>query len=359
LLAGKINQNIRLPSIKFFSEKNNPTPSLNENLFLDENNNSYGLKRSLVKVTQNPTADLQYFKSFTPTQAFLISTPKVQPTITQVLVFFTPTPTDTAIVNNPTFTPVPTVVFTPTPTPTPRPTSTPTPRPYNCPSSSNESYRTIVPTREPDNMPISGDPVESAELNLRHRGFGLVNESPVLISREGNTYGLDNLMPPQISTLFNGPIPTIVKTYIVYAWDFRNKKSLAPQSATPNFKVHLIGLNANPGQRLYGLRAGRKINSNGDVFMVLYASQKDITFTHSASDPLMGGYLFYFIDICVDPNLLRKYQESQASGRRTLPVVSPGQVFGYASNTDIKVAVRDTMSFMDPRYKEDWWFYSR
>jgi len=301
--------------------------------------------------------------------------PSITPTVFEsfglVTVRFQPTPTSTPI---PTYTPNPIPTLTPTfiipnlETTTIVPTlikatATPLPTkvfdPNSCPKSSNHSYGSITPQRNIDDMPLNSDPVNNPEINLRLRGFGPVNESTDLISRNGNNYGLDIKMPPQISTLFGGPIPQIIKTYIVYAWDFKNQKSLAPQSATPNFKVHLVGLDAQPGQKLYGLKAGRKINSKGDVFMVLYANEKDITFTHSASDTLMGGYLYFFIDICVDPNLLNKYKELNDLGRNQLPVVGPGQVFGYASNVDIKVGIRDTMSFMDPRYREDWWFYNQ
>ncbi|MDO8610188.1 MAG: hypothetical protein Q7R95_06560, partial [bacterium] len=150
--------------------------------------------------------------------------------------------------------------------------------------------------------------------------------------------------------------PQIAKTYIVYGWNFDSNKSAAPDPATPNYKVTMIGLQNNPGQKLVGLQAGRDIGG-GNVFMVLYATNKDIVFTHSPSDTLLGGYLFFFLDICVDPNLLSAYQQANASGRNNLPVISPGQVFGTAGQSDIKVVVRDTMSFMDTRYNEDWWDY--
>jgi hypothetical protein len=277
----------------------------------------------------------------------------------------TPAPTLTTVKFVPTLTPtiIPTLVITKiiptliTETPLPSPTAV-----FNngsCPETSNQFYNSIRAERSSGDMPLNGDPVDNPEINLRLRGFGPVNEGANLISRHGNNYGLDDQMPPQISSLFGGPLPQIIKTYVVYEWDFDNHKSLAPQQASPNFKVHLIGLQAREGQRLVGLKAGRKIDGNGDVFMVLYATKTDITFTHSSSDSLLAGYLFYFLDICVDPNLLAKYEADNAAGRIQLPVVAPGQVFGYASKMDIKVGIRDKMSFVDPRYQEDWWFYGQ
>lgn len=244
-------------------------------------------------------------------------------------------------------------------TPTTIPSPTQTLSSSGCSTTSSQSYNSIGAERSSGDMPLNGDPANSPEINLHLRGFGPVNEGTNLISRNGSTYGLDDQMPPQISSLYGGPVPQIAKTYIVYGWDFQNSKSLAPEPATPNYKVTMLGLAASPGQKLLGLKAGRKIDAAGDVFMVLYATKNDIAFTHSPSDSLLGGYLFFFLDICVDPNLLAAYQKDNAGGRGQLPVVGQGQVFGYAGTSDVKVVVRDTMSFMDTRYKEDWWFYGQ
>jgi len=206
---------------------------------------------------------------------------------------------------------------TPTPKPTLKlimPTVVPTLRPVNCPTTSSQGYNSIRAERSNDDL-IFGDPATSPEINLRLRGFGPVNEGTNFISRNGSTYGLDDQMPPQISSLFGGPVPQIIKTYVVYEWDFDNGKSNAPNPATPNYKVHVLGLSASPGQKLVGLKAGRQIDPAGDVFMVLYATQNDIVFTHSNSDTLMGGYLFYLLDICVDSNLLKAYQQANSGGR--------------------------------------------
>ncbi len=304
--------------------------------------------------------------------SFFTSTPRKTPA--PITVFFSPTPTlidfKPFVYNTPVFlkTPVPTTpVFLETivPTkiiPTPTLTSTPTPTPLpisvasNCPITSNENYQSMRAERSDADLIVNGPVENSPEINLRLRGFIQVNESTNLISRNGNNYGLDRIMPPQISSLYGGPIPQIIKTYRIYEWDFKNNKTAAPKTATPNFPVHMLGLAATPGQKLYGLKAGRRIGGN-NVFMVLYANKKDIVFTHSNSDTLLGGYLFYFLDICVDPNLLAKYHTDNAQGRKNLPVIATGQIFGYADNSDVKVVVRDTMSFMDTRYKEDWWFY--
>ncbi len=267
----------------------------------------------------------------------------------------------------PTNTPAPPIKLQPTVKPTAtkipnpaitKPIITPIPMGGSCPTTSSQSYSGIRADHTPDDL-IIGNPETSPEINLRLRGFTEVSEGTGFVSRHGDKYGLDDKMPPQISTLFGGPRPQIIKTYRIYEWDFDSKKSLAPQTATPNFKVHMIGLAAPSGQKLVGLQAGRQINAQGDVFMVVYATNRDIVVTHSTGDTLLGGYLFYFLDICVDPNLLAAYESADAEGRSQLPVIGAGQVFGYAGNTDVKVSIRDTMSFMDERYNEDWWDYGK
>lgn len=274
---------------------------------------------------------------------------------TTILITEKPFPTLTTQVSK---TPSPTAKLTIKPTAKLTPKPTPTIASFaECPTTSNQTYQSMTAERSNADMPINGPVENSPEINLRLRGFTQVNEGTNLISRNGNNYGLDPIMPPQISSLYGGPIPQIIKTYRIYEWDFQNNKTGAPQTATPNYPVHMLGLSATPGQALVGLKAGRDIGG-GNVFMVLYATKNDITFTHSPSDTLLGDYLFYFLDICVDPNLLAKYQTDNAQGRNELPVIATGQVFGYAGNSDVKVVVRDTMSFMDTRYKEDWWFYT-
>lgn len=241
--------------------------------------------------------------------------------------------------------------------PTRTPTVPATPPVFACPTTSTKTYSSIgVSASDPEKL--KGDLSKNPEVNLFLRGYGEVNQGTSLISRNGSTYGLDDKMPPQISSLFGNAYPKIVKTYIVYEWDFQNGKSLKPNPATPNYPVHVLGLQTTAGQPMLGLKAGRDIGG-GNVFMVLYATKNYIMFTHSGGDNLSDGYLFYFFDFCVDPNLLAEYNRDNEGGRSRLPVIAPGQVFGYGTGSDAKIVVRDTMSFMDTRYKEDWWEYGK
>lgn len=222
----------------------------------------------------------------------------------------------------------------------------------SCPTSSNQTY--ISPPLNP-NKPnkIKFDPAKNPETNINLRGWYEVNEGKDLISRHGDNYGLDPNMPPQISTLFTSHYPKIIKTYRVNAWNYENNHNLPGQSATPNFAVHMLGLEATPGEPLVGLKAGH--------FLVRYATRNYILMTNGDEDEWDedddGGYPFYFLDICVDPNLLAAYEADNAGGRNQLPRISTGQIFGYAMTNEVKFVIRDTLSFMDSRYIEDWWEY--
>jgi hypothetical protein len=265
-----------------------------------------------------------------------------------------PIPTQKPVVFYPTaINPSPTIRLLPSPSPTP----TSSPPSFSCPTNSNQSYRTLSQDPNKKNR-VNFDLSTHPDTNLYLRGWKEVSEKKELISRNGNNYGLDSIMPPQISTLYGGIVPQIIKTYRIYEWDFDKNKSAAPQTATPQFPVHMLGLKAYPGQPLLGLKAGRTIDGT-NVFLVMYATKNYILLIHAAND-VWGpegpeGYTFYFLDICVDPNLLAKYQQNNVQGRTQLPVIAPGQIFGYAKTNEVKIIVRDTMSFMDTRYKEDWW----
>lgn len=223
---------------------------------------------------------------------------------------------------------------------------------FSCPTSSGQSYDSIRPDTAASRKIRS--PEGNPEVNISLRGWTEINAEKQPIGYGGDT---DPNSPPSIGSVFAGHLPQIVKTYIINDWDYANGKPIPGKSATPAYPVHLIGLSGAPGEPLLGLMAGRKIYQDFTL-MVLFATPTSILFSHSTGDlapPDDDGYPFYFIDLCVDPNLLALYQKDAADGRNVLPAIRAGQIFGYVKDTDVKVAVRDTGSFMDPRAKKDWW----
>lgn len=343
------------------------TPKINSFLITSLPARTLSYMATLVKRPPTPTPTPIPTIPVRPT---LMTETTVQPTIPG----YNPTVNPTTAYTSPTATRTPTSGYsraTPTVKPTKVPKNTPTktqtyptstpvptqPPQGSCPTSSGQSYSHIrVSPNDPEKL--RGAVEQSPDVNINLRGYVAVDESTELQSRHGNNYGLDDKMPPQISSLYGGAFPQIIKTYRVYEWDFNNNRSLAPQTASPNFSVHMIGLSASKGQSLLGLRAGRSIDGT-NVFMVLYATKNYILFTHSNGDNLFDGYLYYFLGLCVDSNLLAAYNSDAGGGRAQLPVIGTGQVFGYGGSEDVKVVIRDTMSFVDPRAKEDWWTYGQ
>jgi hypothetical protein len=53
--------------------------------------------------------------------------------------------------------------------------------------------------------------------------------------------------------------------------------------------------------------------------------------------------------------LLALYRAKDAAGRKELPALRNNERFANASGSAIKVAIRDTGSFMDPRVRKNWW----
>jgi len=334
------------------------TPTLNGSFIasLPQRTGSFFTSFFEVKATPSPIPE--------PTEPPLI---QLRPTL---VVSSNPLPTSslkaTSSPSYPTSIPTtipPTTIPTKTPSPTkkPSPTISPPIQTGSCPTTSNNSYTTIRQNPNSRNR-LKFNLATNAETNVALRGYFEVNESTSLISRNGNKDGLDPNMPPQISTLFQNHYPKIIKTYDINNWDYENNKPIPGQSATPAWKVHIIGLEATPGEALVGLKAGRTVDGS-HVFLVMYAEKNFIMMVHSNEDTWdetgPSGYPFYFLEICVDPNLLALYEKNNAEGRNELPGVASGQVFGYAKTNEVKMTLRDTMSFMDPRYKEDWWEYNQ
>ncbi|MFH1434548.1 MAG: hypothetical protein ABIJ56_02410 [Pseudomonadota bacterium] len=69
----------------------------------------------------------------------------------------------------------------------------------------------------------------------------------------------------------------------------------------------------------------------------------------------MKGYTIHIVGICVEPDLLSLYEESNDSGRGNLPALSGDQPLGRARGDQVLVSIRDTGAFMDPRSRKDWW----
>lgn len=240
-------------------------------------------------------------------------------------------------------TPTPILILTLIPTNRPSPSPT---KSTICPQTSQQSYQKV---KTASSYTFDSPAKNHPEINLELRGYVEVQEKAGLVRYGGDT---DHLALKINSIFADGRVPTIMKTYQVYAWDYvYNKRSSKTEAAWP---VSLIGLKAISGESLVVPPSGRNITETLQL-MVLYADENRITFTNSLGDNWTDGYILHVEDICTDPNLIATYNEANATGRHYLPALPRGQVFGTAKTNEVKVAIRDSGEFMDPRSDKDWW----
>ncbi len=244
---------------------------------------------------------------------------------------------------------LPILIPTINPSPTAKktsPTSTPTPKSIACPKTSSQNYQTV----QTNSDYTLGSPAEThPEINLGLRGYVEVNEKTDTVHYGGDT----DPQALKINSIFtDGRKPKVAKTYKVHAWDYaNNRRSNDAENAWP---VSLIGLASTPGESIVVPPSGRSISGDLEL-MVLYADENRVTFTNSVGDNWTDGYILHVEDICTDPDLISAYQNANASGRGSLPALPRGQVFAIAKGSEVKVAIRDSGQFMDPRSDKDWW----
>lgn len=218
-----------------------------------------------------------------------------------------------------------------------------------CPVTSQAVYHTI---------PIEGSPVDrpapvNPDLNLSIRGYRTASAALGLVEINGPT----DDDAPQLAGITSGKIPTFSAGYQVFDWDWACVSGphgcrSAPISDVP---VTLLALSSRAGDPIRAPARHAEIYGGGYVTMVLYAEEQRITLTYTRRDTPAVGYVVHIEDVCVDPNLLALYRQSDTSGRRQLPALHHAEALGVAVGDQFKVAVRDSGQFMDPRSRKDWW----
>jgi uncharacterized protein YraI len=239
------------------------------------------------------------------------------------------------------------------------PTATPAavaPSSDGCPTTSSNSYGLL-----PRDGPASDRPDrEHGDLNLGLRGYGVTDAPASLVDYNGASDG----NAPQFSGMFQpNRMATIQSTYRVNLWVFESDKcNGAPNgcrgSAITDWPVTMIGLATNPGESISIPSRAPEIGP-GYQALVLYADTTRITLNYTRQDNISYGYVVYIENVCVDPNLLALYRaQNDANGWRSstsLPALRNGQPLGTAAGGEVRVAIRDTATFLDPRSRKDWW----
>lgn len=213
-------------------------------------------------------------------------------------------------------------------------------KPVNC-QLPGVSYHTlsIIPP------PFGGDASQNIEYNLGYRGYA-PTVAPLQLVPLGPVH---DPTAPQFPTLFaDGRLPTFTAAYQRYRWqDGQPVDTYSPWDTT------VLGLGVTPGEPIRAPDSGYDIG--GYDALLLYADAQRVTLKYTREDSVAVGYTVYIEDVCVAPQLLALYETMDGNGRNQLPALNGGQPIGRATGSEIKVAVRDSGHFLDPRSCNDWW----
>ncbi|MBK7895953.1 MAG: hypothetical protein IPJ90_13965 [Anaerolineaceae bacterium] len=167
-----------------------------------------------------------------------------------------------------------------------------------------------------------------------------------------NYAGNNDPNAPQLDTLFApARVPNFSSAHQIYRWDWGCNCRL---NLIDSWPTTLLGMDTAVGEAIHVPDSGYDIGGGNDV-MVLYATDNRITLKYTREDNVVYGYTIHIEDVCVDPALVSLYNSLNAAGRSQLPALPGGQAFGRAAGSEIKVSIRDTGSFLDPRSRKDWW----
>ena len=247
----------------------------------------------------------------------------------------TPTPIDQGTLPVATHVYLPVVANQVPPTPTPPPTPT--------------TVFTLIPVVPP---PVDRPAATNPDLNLAIRGYAPITAALALIDVGGDT----DPNAPQLAAIFDPPrLPTLMRTYQVYDWNWACGVDGCRGQPLGNPEVTLIAVATTPGEALYIPSRIPEIHGGGFRALVLYATAAQITLAYTRQDTAAVGYLVHLAGIAVDPALVALYEAQNATGRASLPALHNNERLGRALTDTLLIAIRDTGSFMDPRSRKDWW----
>lgn len=280
---------------------------------------------------------LTSFGSITKTDNQLANAPSTNPTNS---ISNTPTPGSL-----PTVSPTATSMITPTITPTSTPIP-PSPTSVACATTSTNTYQTVGITP----LTINPPPESHPDINMAVRGYKLTTKALLGLVSIG---GPGDTKAPQLATLLARGVPTFTHAYQIYSWNWTTNQR---GDLDTEWQATVLGFGTNVGENLHVPNSGYLINAPLNLqTLVLYATQTSITLKYTMEDTAATGYTLHVDGFCTDPNLLKAYNAAQNSGRNTLPALAGNQVFGTASSPEVRVAIVDSGSYMDPRSGKDWW----
>ena len=206
-------------------------------------------------------------------------------------------------------------------------------------------------------VPVQGPPVDrpaaiNGDLNLSLRSYITTTAALTLV----NINGPIDPDAPQLDGLFNPPrLPIFTAAYRVYDWNWSCSANGCPGAPLTEPPVTLLEMAVTPGEPIRIPTRNAPIFNGDYKALVLYAEERRITLAYTREDTPAIGYVVHLEDVSVDPALLTLYTQLNAAGRSQLPALHNAETLGFAAGNTIKVAIRDTGSFMDPRSRKDWW----
>ncbi|MBK7401126.1 MAG: hypothetical protein IPJ34_33960 [Myxococcales bacterium] len=214
-----------------------------------------------------------------------------------------------------------------------------------CPTTPWATSYDLVPTVGP----VSDRPADThPDLNLKIRGFSPTTGTLGLIAVGGPT---DALAPRLYTLLVDSGTPSFVGNLRVHGWDWGSMKSTGPITDPA---VTMVAWSTTVGQAVRLPKSGYSV-APGRGARVLFLDDDSLTLKLTGEDNVVSGYTLHILDLCIEPNLRKAYVDANTKGRKALPALAPLQVFAKARGDRVRVAIRDTGSFMDPRVEKDWY----
>ncbi len=213
-----------------------------------------------------------------------------------------------------------------------------------CPTGPGRAYNQLSVSSPPTDRPAE----VHADINLTLRGYVSNQSHAGLINA-----GVDaDPKAPQLPGLFGDyRLPAFRTVYQVHDWDWSTNSR---GSLLAHWSVSLAGFGVQPNEPIFLPPSGYDIGQ-GFQALVLYATRERITIKYTREDNVIWGYTLHVENLCVDPGLVSLYQTLNAQGRGNLPALRAGEPIGRAMTNELGVAIRDTGTFMDPRWRQDWW----
>jgi hypothetical protein len=202
-----------------------------------------------------------------------------------------------------------------------------------------------------------------ADKNLELRGYAIDNSLNTSQKQIQSLYPASDPNTPNLHTLFNpSRIPTVINVYDVYDWDWHPAPDPGVRKSNPVntvWPITVIGAQVTPGETIRTPNSGYDLGQ-GVAAIVLYAAPNRITIHYTREDTVAVGYSIHIEDICVDANLLALYNSLESAGRYSQPsfnlvTLTALQPIGTALGSEMRIVIRDTGGFMDPRSLTDWW----